>query len=81
MRESRTSSLFNKRTGESRCIRDLIENKIGLKKIHYFRSIWCSKTQLKTFQKNFNCKKVKISSDFLLAARIESFILEKVMTL
>ena len=36
-----------------------------------------SKTQLKTFQKNFNCKKVKISSDFLLAARIESFILGK----
>ena len=57
----------------------IIEDKIGLKKNSLFQNqSGVQQDTIKNFSKKISIvKKVKISSDFLLAARIESFILGK----
>ena len=57
----------------------IIEDKIGLKKNSLFQNqTGVQQDTIKNFSKKISIvKKVKISSDFLLAARIESFILGK----
>lgn len=57
----------------------ILEDKVGLKKNSLFKSqTGVKQDSIKNFNKKISLvKKVKISSDFLLAARIESFILGK----
>jgi phosphoenolpyruvate mutase len=57
----------------------IIEDKVGLKKNSLFKNqAGVKQDNIKSFSKKISLvKKVKISSDFLLAARIESFILGK----
>jgi phosphoenolpyruvate phosphomutase / 2-hydroxyethylphosphonate cytidylyltransferase len=57
----------------------IIEDKVGLKKNSLFKNqSGVKQDTIKSFSKKISIiKKIKISSDFLLAARIESFILNK----